>query len=56
VYDAQEGKCNDDFSIIEQFRACGPKALSEAEKYVKHAAEIKNGISSERMAKAAREL
>ncbi|MDQ1343883.1 MAG: Protein kinase protein [Patescibacteria group bacterium] len=56
AYDTQEGMGNTDFSIIEQFRAYGPKVLSDIEKRVKDAVEIKNGISLERVAKAADEL
>lgn len=56
VYDAQEGKHDNDFSILDLVRSYGPKALTEADKIRKEAAESKKGISPERISKAAAQM
>lgn len=56
VYDAQEGKHDNDFSILELIRSYGPKAETEADKIRRAAMESKKGISPERVAKAAAQM
>lgn len=56
VYDAEEGKYDSDFSIIEQFKQHGPKAETDADRIKKAAETSRKGISEERVAKAARQM
>ena len=56
AYDTQEGKYDNDFSILELMRSYGPKKETEADRIRKAVTESKNGISPERITKAARQM
>jgi tRNA A-37 threonylcarbamoyl transferase component Bud32 len=49
VYDAQEGKHDNDFSVIDLLKSYGPKAETEADRLKRMADGIKAGITPERV-------
>ncbi len=53
VYYTQEGKCDNDFSILEVIRSWGPKAETEADRIAKSAKEGRQGVAFERITKTA---
>ncbi|MFB0964893.1 MAG: aminoglycoside phosphotransferase family protein [Patescibacteria group bacterium] len=56
VYHAQEGKYDNDFSILELIRSYGPKAETAADLIKKEAEKGKQGVTRSRIEKAAKNL